>query len=110
DAQRSLDALRNPNPNDLVQAPAAVTQAQTQLTSLQKGGTQASMASAQAQVTQAQASLDKLTAPPTGANLAAAEASVLQAQVNVDTAQNNLDKATLVAPFDGVISAVNMQL
>jgi HlyD family secretion protein len=110
DAQATLDALMNPNANDLAQAQAAVIQAQTQLTSLQKGGTQASLSSAQAQVTQAQASLDKLTAPATDANLAAAEASVLQAQVNVDTAQNNLNKATLVAPFDGVVSAVGLQV
>jgi HlyD family secretion protein len=110
DAQATLDALLHPDANDLAQAQAAVTQAQTQLTSLQKGGTQASLASAQAQVTQAQANLDKLTAPPTDANLAAAEASVLQAQANVDSAQNNLDKATLVAPFDGVVSAVGLQV
>ena len=110
DAQATLDALRNPNANDLAQAQATVTQAQTQLTSLQKGGTQASLASAQAQVTQAQASLDKLTAPPTDADLASAEASVLQTQANVDTAQSNLDKATLVAPFDGVVSAVALQV
>ncbi len=110
DAQATLDALMHPNANDLAQAQAAVIQAQTQLTSLQKGGTQASMASAQAQVTQAQASLDKLTAPATDADLAQAEASVLQAQVNVDTAQSNVDKATIVAPFDGVVSAVGMQV
>jgi RND family efflux transporter MFP subunit len=99
-----------PNANDLAQAQAAVTQAQTQLTSLQKGGTQASLASAQAQVTQAQASLDKLTAPATDVELSAAQASLLQAQANVDTAQYNLDQATLTAPFDGVVSAVTIQV
>jgi HlyD family secretion protein len=110
DAQATLDVLMNPDANDLAQAQAAVTQAQTQLTSLQKGGTQASLASAQAQVSQAQANLDKLTAPATNADLASAEANVLQAQASVDTAQHNLDKATLVAPFDGVVSAVGLQV
>ena len=110
DAQQQLDALLHPNANDLAQAQAAVTQAQTQLTSLQKGGTQASLASAQAQVTQAQASLDKLTAPATEPDLAAAQASVLQAQADVDTAQRNLDQAALSAPFDGVVSAVTIQV
>jgi HlyD family secretion protein len=109
-AQHDLDALLQPNANDLAQAQAAVTQAQTQLTSLQKGGTQASLASAQAQVTQAQASLDKLTAPATEPDLAAAQASVLQAQTDVDTAQHNLDQAALTAPFDGVVSAVTLQV
>jgi HlyD family secretion protein len=109
-AQQDLDALMQPNANDLAQAQAAVIQAQTQLTSLQKGGTQASLASAQAQVTQAQASLDKLTAPATEPDLAAAQASVLQAQAGIDTAQHNLDQAALTAPFDGVVSAVTIQV
>ncbi|HEU5097620.1 MAG TPA: efflux RND transporter periplasmic adaptor subunit [Roseiflexaceae bacterium] len=109
-AQQELDALLNPDPNDLAQAQAAVTQAQTQLTNLQKGGTQASLASAEAQVTQAQVALDKLTAPATDAELASAEANVLQAQANVDTARRNLDQARLTAPFDGVISAVTIQV
>jgi HlyD family secretion protein len=110
DAQQELDALLTPNANDLAQAQAAVTQAQTQLTNLQKGGTQASLAGAQAQVIQAQASLDKLSAPATDVELSAAQASLLQAQANVDTAQYNLDQATLTAPFDGVVSAVTIQV
>jgi HlyD family secretion protein len=109
-AQQELDALLNPNANDLAQSQAAVTQAQTQPTNLQKGGTQASLASAQAQVIQAQASLDKLTAPAIDVDLSAAQASMLQAQANVDSAQRNLDQATLTAPFDGVVSAVGLQV
>src|SRR5206468_7000569 len=65
---------------------------------------------AQAQVIQAQASLDKLTAPATDVELSAAQASLLQAQANVDSAQHNLDQATLTAPFDGVVSAVGLQV
>ncbi|HJZ48965.1 MAG TPA: HlyD family efflux transporter periplasmic adaptor subunit, partial [Roseiflexaceae bacterium] len=110
DAQTTLDALLHPSATDLAQAQAQVTQAQTQLTSLQKGGTQASLASAQAQLTQAQANLDKLTAPGTEPDIAAAQASVLQAQVQVDSAQHNLDQAALTAPFDGVVSAVTIQV
>ena len=109
-AQQDLDALMQPNATDLAQAQATVTQAQIQLTNLQKGGTQASLTGAQAQVTQAQASLDKLTAPATEPDLAAAQASVLQAQADVDTAQHNLDQAALTAPFDGVVSAVTIQV
>jgi HlyD family secretion protein len=109
-AQQELDALLTPNANDLTQAQAAVTQAQTQLTNLQKGGTQASLASSQAQVILAQANLDKLTAPATDVDLSAAQASLLQAQASVDTAQHNLDQATLSAPFDGVVSAVGLQV
>jgi HlyD family secretion protein len=109
-AQAQLDALKHPSASDLTQAQAAVTQAQANLTKLQQGGTAAAVAQSQAQVIQAQASLDKLTAPPTEVDLASADANVLQAQANVDTAQRNLDQATLKAPFDGVISAVGLQV
>jgi HlyD family secretion protein len=44
----------------------------------------------------------------TETDIAAAQASLIQAQVAVDTAQANLDQATLVTPFDGVVSAVNV--
>lgn len=106
DAQRTLDALKNPSTTDLVQAQAAVTQAQANLDKLRQGGTAASIAQAQAALVQAQANLDKLSEPPTEAALASAEASVLQAQVNRDIAKRNLAEATLLAPFDGVVSTV----
>jgi HlyD family secretion protein len=110
DAQATLAALKNPSATDLTQAQASVTQAQANLAKLQQGGTAAAIAQSQASVTQAQANLEKLTAPPTDADLATAEANVLQAQANVDTAQRNLDQATLKAPFDGVVSAVGIQV
>jgi HlyD family secretion protein len=107
-AQAQLDAVKNPTNSDLVQAQAAVTQAQANLTKLKQGGTAAEIAQAQAAVTQAQANLDKLTAPPTDADLASADASVMQAQVAVNTAQANLDAATIKAPFAGVVAAVSI--
>ncbi len=108
DAQTQLDALIHPNASDLTQAQAAVTQAQANLTKLKQGGTAAQIAQSAAGVTQAQANLDKLTAPPTDAALAAAAATQAQAEANVATAQRNLDQATLTAPFDGVVAAVNV--
>ncbi len=107
-AQTQLDAVKNPTNSDLVQAQAAVTQAQANLTKLKQGGTAADIAQSQASVTQAQASLDKLTAPPTNADLTSADASVTQAQVAVNTAQANLDAANIKAPFAGVVSAVSL--
>lgn len=53
--------------NDLVQAQAAVTQAQASLTKLRQGGTPADITQSQAQLTQAQANFDKLTAPVSAA-------------------------------------------
>jgi HlyD family secretion protein len=107
-AQDDLAALLNPSTSDLTQAQATVTQAQATLTNLQQGGTAAEVTQAQAAVTQAQASLDALTAPASDSDLASAEAALTQAQVAVDTAQANLAQATLTAPFDGVVSAVNV--
>jgi HlyD family secretion protein len=108
DAQQQLDALLNPSAAGLAQAQAAVTQAQSNLTNLQQGGTAAAVAQAQASVTQAQANLESLTAPASEAELASSEAAVLQAQVAVATAQANLDEATLTAPFGGVVAAVDI--
>jgi HlyD family secretion protein len=108
-AQAQLDALKNPTATDLRQAEASVTQAQASLDKLRQGGTAAAIAQAEAQVVQAQANLEALTAPATAQALASADASVVQAQVAVATAQRNLERATLKAPFDGVVSAVSAQ-
>ena len=86
-----------------------MVQAQANLTMLRQGGSAANIAQAQAQVTQAQADLDKLTAPAATPDISAAEAGVAQAQVEVAAAQRGLDQATLKAPFDGVVAAVNLQ-
>jgi HlyD family secretion protein len=107
-AQADLAALKSPSASDLAQAQAAVTQAKATLTALQGGGTASSLSSAQASVVQAQSNLESLTAPATESELATAEANLLQAQVAVETAQASLAQATLTAPFDGVVSAVNI--
>ena len=109
DAQTTQSALLAPSASDVIQAQAAVTQAQASLTKLKQGGTSAEITQSQAAVTQAQANLDKLTAPSTAADIRAAEASLLQAQTSVAVAQRAVDQATLTAPFDGVVSAVDVQ-
>lgn len=110
DAQRTMDALKNPGSTDLIQAQAAVTQAQANLDKLRQGGTAAAIAQSQAALVQAQANLDTLSEPPTEAAIASAEANVLQAQVNRDMAKRNLEQATMLAPFDGVISSVSISV
>lgn len=107
-AQTQLDLLQHPTADDVVQAQAAVTQARAALTKLKQGGTPADIAQAQAQVTQAQSSLDKLTAPSAPSAIAAGQASLASAQVQLQSAQLNLDHATIQAPFDGVVAAVNV--
>jgi len=107
-AQAQFDALQHPTADDITQAQASVTQAQAALTKLKQGGTPDDIAAAQAQVVQAQSSLDKLTAPSAPANIAAGQASLANAQAALQTAQLNLDRATLPAPFDGVVAAVDV--
>lgn len=63
---------------------------------------------AQLSVTSAQHSYDLKVAPAGAAQIASDQAAVLTAQAAVDTAQTALKYATLVAPEDGVVSAVNL--
>jgi HlyD family secretion protein len=63
----------------------------------------------QAQRDAAQAQLDLLLAGASPYQIAAAQASVNQAQVGLEVARTELEKAALVAPFPGVVTAVNAQ-
>ena len=63
--------------------------------------------SAQAQVQSAKASLDNLLSPRTEKQIQAA-AQLEQSRLSLVQAQQDLANATLVAPFDGVITAVNI--
>ncbi len=60
---------------------------------------QAQVDSAQVAVEQAQGNLDT--------SLRVAQANVDNAQIAVDQAQRDLDKARIIAPFDGLVAAVN---
>ncbi len=65
--------------------------------------------SAELQVSQAQAQLDDLLNTPTSQELVQAEAQVKQAEMAVQQASKSLERATLVAPFDGVVARVMIQ-
>lgn len=67
-------------------------------------------ASALAAVEQAQAALDQLKAGPGTEDLQIAELQVSQAQAALESARNALGDAQIVAPFDGVVAAVNVRL
>lgn len=88
-------------------ARAKAAQAQTTLDNLQQGATAAELAAAEAKVTQAQANLDALLAGADALSLEAAQLSIQQAQNNLVAAQKQLANTTLVAPFAGVVTAVN---
>jgi HlyD family secretion protein len=60
------------------------------------------------QVTEAQRQLDQVQAGPTQAQLDNANLALQQAQANLDQAQTALDQTGLRAPFDGLVTAVNV--
>lgn len=115
-AQETYNNLLNGDPNSIAtaQASLAVAVAQRNLAQAQfdlmMAPTAASqIASAEASVAQAQANLDKLLRGPAAAQLTAAEVQVENARINLERARINLANTTLVAPFAGVITAVNVQ-
>ncbi len=63
--------------------------------------------SAQAQVQSAKASLDNLLSPRVEKQIQAA-AALEQARLSLEQAKRNLAEATIIAPFDGMITAVNV--
>ena len=66
--------------------------------------------SAAAQVKQAQASLDNLKSTPAPEDVQAAELSLKSAQIALEQAKSNLKKSQLIAPFDGIVADVNIQV
>jgi HlyD family secretion protein len=69
---------------------------------------QANVLAATAQQDAAQAQLDLLLAGPTEEDLADVEAQVEQARIALELAELSLRRAALYAPFDGIVSAVNV--
>lgn len=63
---------------------------------------------AQASLDQAKANLEKLSAPASATDMLIQQAAVTQAEQSLKQAQLNLDNATLTAPFDAVVTAVNI--
>jgi HlyD family secretion protein len=108
-AYSQLAATSATSANSTVQAAKAqVQQAQANLAKLQNQVTQNDVIASKAQVTQAQNALDKLKAGSDAPTLDEAQNAVDQANIAVKQAQLALDQSQIVAPFDGVITAVNV--
>ena len=69
-----------------------------------------SVQSAAAQVASAQATLDSLKNTPASADVQLAELAVKTAQIALDQAKLNLTGSQLIAPFDGVVAVVSIQV
>ena len=108
---QQLQATSATNANSTVQqAKAQLQQAQTNLANLKNQVNQNDVIASQALVTQAQNNLDKLLAGPDTATLDEAQNAVDQAQIALKQAQLAVQQAQIVAPFDGVVTAVNITL
>jgi HlyD family secretion protein len=111
--QAALDGLlAGPKQGNLTSSASGITaavanvdQAQANHTALLAGPTAAQVAGAEASLAQVQAQLASLTAGPSLEEIAIAEAGVEQARLALEGAEEALAKATITAPFDGVVTA-----
>jgi len=96
---------------DLLQSQYAQAVLQSEIADLQyelvaRGGSAAQLAAARAQVAQAQSALDRLLGDDRALRLA--EAQLRQAEINLELTRTRQANATLAAPFDGVVSEMNV--
>lgn len=107
-AENNLAALlAGPDVNDVRIAEESVRQAEASVAALNQGPTNEAVVSAKSNVTQAQATLTDLQAGPDTLTIQQAELNVRQAQAKLDESKVKLAQATVIAPFDGIITAVN---
>lgn len=115
-AQASYDSLlAGPAAGELGAAQASLSAASARLESAEanfvlntREATALQMAQAQQQLAQAQASLANLTDGPTNEELIKAEAEIKQRELDLEDAQESLAKATVTAPFAGIVTAVHV--
>ncbi|MFN8496694.1 MAG: HlyD family efflux transporter periplasmic adaptor subunit [Anaerolineae bacterium] len=118
-AELALQQLQNgAREEDVRSAQAAVTQGQGSVGSAQarartaQGNVQAAqgdVANAQANLESAKAELERVKVPARPEDIAVAEAQLNEAKVALATAQADLDKASLKAPFDGIITNLDVK-
>jgi HlyD family secretion protein len=103
--QDTLDSLKA----SMEQAYYASEVARLQLEQVKQGAGKGQMAVAYAQVLQAQAILSQTLAAPPSAQVDQANLAIDQAATALDRARLRLTRAEVTAPYDGVVSAVNVK-
>ncbi|CUS03563.2 putative Efflux transporter, RND family, MFP subunit [Candidatus Promineifilum breve] len=113
-AQQAYDDLANGQPSSVAASQASVASAaaqrdaaQAQFDLLQAGPSATDVAAARSSLAQAERQLEQLVSGPDEATRVSSEVAVEQARLREQWAARNLAEATLLAPFDGVITAVN---
>ncbi len=107
-AKAKLDALKNPNPADIAAAQASVASAEQTLAAL-NAPLSTDVQLQQEAIAQAQQTLSLRQNPYTPYDIVQAQSSVAQAQAQVNSTQKQIDGSKIIAPFDGVVTAVNVQ-
>ena len=93
--------------NGLSNAQSAYALAVANCNIVKTGLNDSSLRSAQVQVQNAKTNLDNLLSPRQEKQIQAA-AQLEQARLSLEQAKQNLSDALIVAPFDGVVTAVNI--
>ncbi len=113
-AQQAYDKVKDipgvgmlPQSLQLQQATINYETAQANYRVTSRGADQSQLAASQAQVAQGQAALDRLLRGPTKEQIDVSQAAVDQAQLAVEQAQRRLDNTRIVAPWNGIVTAVN---
>jgi HlyD family secretion protein len=96
----------SPTVAQLQQAKNNLQAAQAQLQNVMQGADNAQLAATVQQIEDAKARLEKLQAPAQDFDIRRAEAERKRAELAVEQARRRLAKAVLVAPADGLVSAV----
>ena len=116
-AQETLDELLNGNASSIAASQASVAlaaaslqTAELRLQQVLDGPTAAQIAAAEATLASAEATLDRLVGGASDQQIAIAEAQLAQAQISLARAEHTLANTTLTAPYDGVITAVNVSI
>ena len=117
-AQAKVDELKvganqgklNSASADISAAASNLTQAQANHDSLLSGPSADQVAAAEASLAQVKSNLATLIDGTSSEDIAIAEAELAQAQLALIDAEEMLSKATISAPFDGVITAVNIAI
>lgn len=115
-AQKTLDDLLDgptqgsiaSSAGSLSAASANLAGAEAQFENLLAGASAQQIASAEASLARAEASLANLLEPATEESIAIAEENLRQAELSLLDAQESLENATLLAPFDGIITGVHI--
>jgi HlyD family secretion protein len=102
-------AVQDATDADIAAARSQLAGAESSLARLLESPTEAEIVAAQSQLAQAEANLARLLEEPDAAEVAAVQAAVDTAQIGLEQAQLNLERASLVAPIDGVVTEVNVK-